>query len=57
VGKLRNAAPHDSAALNFNRVQTALEEDKYCVRNLVHFRRFPNADALFLYILPESYFP
>jgi hypothetical protein len=34
----------------------ALEEDKFGVRNLVHFHRFPNADALFLYRLPESYF-
>jgi hypothetical protein len=34
----------------------ALEEDKYCMRNLVHFHRFPNGDVLFLYILPESYF-
>ena len=34
----------------------AREEDKYCVRNFVHFHHFPNAYALFLYILPESYF-
>jgi hypothetical protein len=56
-GKTRNATPHDNAALNFNRVQMALEEDKYCARNLVRFHRLPNADVLFLYILPGSYFP
>ncbi len=33
------------------------EEDKYCVRNFVRFHRFPNADVLFLCILPENYFP
>ena len=45
------------AALEFSRVQMALEEDKYCVRTLVRFHRFANTDVLFLYILPESYFP